>query len=212
MGGFPQLKKKNIFLAAGSFLLGIALFLGLDWDFRKLPRHVFRPSRSNMRGLFVNAPSGSEKVDWKKGYNSKYGMLFLQGRKTPLTNVRFPNLAKCMAADPEATVWPESMVGMMMRDPRGSTLRYIPASQNYVPVYQEDGSVEFVARNSTLSRKGNLSENLDELQQFEDLENAKRSGQERMQAEIHNVEQIMSSVGTLVSPLLQQNKKGGGGG
>lgn len=208
---FSKLTWLFLFLSAGVFLGVIFLLFGGEFDFKKLPRHVFRPTRANLRGIHINSPSGIEQVDWKKGYNSKYEMLYLKGRKSPLVNVVVPNLAKCMAADPDATIWPESMEGLLFGDPRGRILRYTPASQEFIRVPTADGRVEVISRNAVLSRKGEMSENLDELQVIQDIESARQSGQEKMQAEIHNFEQLANAMGSIVTPLLQQKQKGGGG-
>ena len=171
-------------------LLDVFVFVGIvstltGWSWFKTPqysRYRFTPARVNVRGLHVYSHQGLMQVDAKKGLDVKHNLLFLKGRKEPLPNARCPDMAKCMEADPEATLWPESFEAMLLQDPRGRMLRYVPPRASTIQLLRPgfDG-VQIVSRDVVAARAARMSRDLQDINTQEQIENASLSSFERIQ-------------------------------
>lgn len=198
--------------AAVTFTIALYIMLGGEQLFqKKVARHVFRPVRTNIKGRFVFMPSGLEKIDWRKGYNAKYQMLYLEGRKHPVLNVIFPRTEDVIRACPYATVVPESMEATLMGDPRGVILRYIPPRVREVQIFKEGRQITSIPREFQLSKESEINRDLWELERLEELQAAKKTSVERTQEQAHAIGEIGEAFGKVVSPMLSAiDKKRGG--
>lgn len=202
------------FFAAGLVLWGI-FAQATGWTFlkpRKLSRYKITPSRVNVAGITVESHHGRLKVDSKRGYDAKHELLYLEGLREPLPNVRFPDLAKCMEGDTEATIWPaESFATSLMNDVRGRTLRYLPPSLTRVSVKQGDGVV-FLSRDVAGAQNASMAKELQSISMQEQIETATESSFQRQQKLNALAEDYGKAQSTLFAGLLQatsQNKQRG---